>query len=102
VFREARPRGPKDYLADPASRRWQAVAVADLPGEFMMNALRLADGFAPALFEQRTGLPFAAVEKSVLAARRDGLLEGGKDFIRPTELGRRHLNRLLGLFLADA
>ncbi len=110
VTREARPRGPRDYLADPLSRRWQEVAPAELPGEFMMNALRLADGFAPALFEQRTGLPFAAIEKlceavstrTVLAARRDGLLEVDEARIRPTALGRRYLNRLLALFLPDA
>jgi oxygen-independent coproporphyrinogen-3 oxidase len=100
IRRDARPRGPKDYLADPLSRRWQEVAAADLPGEFMMNALRLSDGFAPTLFEERTGLPFAAVEESAQAARRDGLLEVTAECIRPTELGRRHLNRLLAGFLA--
>jgi oxygen-independent coproporphyrinogen-3 oxidase len=102
IVREARPRGPKDYLADPATRRWQAVAAADLPGEFMMNALRLADGFVPASFTERTGLPPAAIEKSALAARRDGLLEMDGARIRPTPRGRRYLNRLLAMFLADA
>jgi hypothetical protein len=67
-----------------------------------MNALRLADGFAPALFGQRTGLPLATLEASLLSARRDGLLEVTEACIRPTAMGRRHLNRLLGLFLADA
>ena len=102
IMRDARPRGPQDYLADPLTRRWQEVAASDLPGEFMMNALRLNAGFEPALFELRTGLPLAAIEKSALAARRDGLLEETTGRIRPTALGRRHLNRLLGLFLADA
>jgi oxygen-independent coproporphyrinogen-3 oxidase len=102
IRRDARPRGPKDYLADSVTRRWQDIASADLPGEFMMNALRLNDGFAPALFEQRTGLPLALIEKSVLAARREGLLEVTDELIRPSARGRRYLNRLLGLFLADA
>ncbi|MDP2794473.1 MAG: radical SAM family heme chaperone HemW [Sulfurisoma sp.] len=102
VRREARPRGPKDYLADPLTRRWQDVATADLPGEFMMNALRLNGGFAPALFTERTRLPLAVIEKSLLAARRDGLLEVTDERIRPTARGRRYLNRLLELFLADA
>jgi oxygen-independent coproporphyrinogen-3 oxidase len=102
VRREARPRGPKDYLADAASRRWQDVAFQDLPGEFMMNALRLADGFAPTLFEERTGLPYAAVEKAIVAARDTGLLEASPALIRTTALGRRHLNRLLATFLPDA
>ena len=102
ISRDARPRGPKDYLADPRTRRWQEIAAAELPGEFMMNALRLNDGFAPALFEQRTGLPLAVVEKSALAARREGLLDMDETLIRPTARGRRYLNRLLTLFLADA
>jgi oxygen-independent coproporphyrinogen-3 oxidase len=110
IARDARPRGPKDYLADPVTRRWQDIAATDLPGEFMMNALRLNEGFAPTLFEQRTGLPFTAIEKlcealsqgTKLAARRDALLEVAGDRIRPTARGRRYLNRLLEMFLADA
>ncbi len=70
IRREARPRHPKDYLADPATRDWQPVASEDLPGEFMMNALRLTDGVPLALFSERTGLPLAAIEKSALAGRQ--------------------------------
>jgi oxygen-independent coproporphyrinogen-3 oxidase len=99
IRREARPRHPKDYLADPAARDWQPVAAEDLPGEFMMNALRLAEGVPLDWFAGRTGLPLAAVEKSALAARREGLLEVTAGRLRPTPLGRRFLNRLLGHFL---
>ncbi|MDP2809412.1 MAG: radical SAM family heme chaperone HemW [Rhodocyclaceae bacterium] len=98
--REARPRNPKDYLADPVARRWQPIAPEDLPGEFMMNALRLNEGFAPALFGERTGLAMAVIEESVAAARREGLLEVSEESIRPTPLGRRFLNRLIARFLA--
>ncbi|MEW6163768.1 MAG: radical SAM family heme chaperone HemW [Pseudomonadota bacterium] len=99
IRREARPRHPKDYLADPATRDWQAVAAGDLPGEFMMNALRLTAGVPLALFSERTGLPPERLEKSVLAGRREGLLELAPDRLRPTPQGRRFLNRLVGLFL---
>jgi oxygen-independent coproporphyrinogen-3 oxidase len=102
IRREARPRHPKDYLADPATRRWQPIATADLPGEFMMNALRLTAGVPMGLFAERTGLPLSAIEKSALAGRRAGLLEIVDDHIRPTVQGRRFLNQLLLLFLADA
>ncbi|MFN6961801.1 MAG: radical SAM family heme chaperone HemW [Rhodocyclaceae bacterium] len=102
IRREARPRHPKDYLADPLTRRWQPVAAEDLPGEFMMNALRLAAGVPLALFSERTGLPLATIEKSALAARHQGLLETGAGWLRPTPLGRRFLNRLITLFLPDA
>jgi oxygen-independent coproporphyrinogen-3 oxidase len=99
IRREARLRHPKDYLADPVTRRWQAVMQEDLPGEFMMNALRLAGGVPLDWFAERTGLPLAAMEKSALGARREGLLEVAAGRLRPTALGRRFLNRLLGHFL---
>ncbi|NWG30345.1 MAG: oxygen-independent coproporphyrinogen III oxidase-like protein [Rhodocyclaceae bacterium] len=71
IQREARPRHPKDYLADPITRRWQPVAPEDLPGEFMMNALRLTQGVPLALFTERTGLPLEAIEKSALPVLRN-------------------------------
>ena len=103
IRREARPRHPRDYLADPATRHWQPVAREDLPGEFMMNALRLTAGVPQALFVERTGLPLAAIENSALAAvanaRRAGLLDTADGYLRPTPLGRRFLNRLLAEFM---
>lgn len=101
IRREARPRHPKDYLADPVSRNWLPVAAEDLPGEFMMNALRLTDGVPLDWFGERTGLPLAAIEKSALAGRQQGLLEVVNGNLRPTPFGRRFLNRLIGLFLAE-
>jgi oxygen-independent coproporphyrinogen-3 oxidase len=99
IRREARPRHPRDYLADPATRNWQPVAREDLPGEFMMNALRLTAGVPQALFVERTGLPLAAIEKSALAGRRAGLLDTADGYLRPTAQGRRFLNRLLAEFI---
>ncbi len=103
IWREARHRNPRAYLegalrGDFISTR-QDIARADLPGEFMMNALRLNEGFPLPLFTERTGLPLAAVEESALAARRDGLLEMVDGHVRPTPRGRRFLNRLLAGFL---
>jgi len=103
IWREARHRNPRAYLegatrGDFISTR-QSVARADLPGEFMMNTLRLNEGFLPRLFTERTGLPLAAIEKSVLAARRAGLLEIADEHVRPTPRGRRFLNQLLAGFL---
>jgi oxygen-independent coproporphyrinogen-3 oxidase len=98
--RDARPRNPKDYLADPVARQWQPIAQNDLAGEFMMNALRLIDGFAPPLFEERTGLALATIEEALRKAENEGLLERGAERIAPTLLGQRFLNRLIGQFLA--
>jgi oxygen-independent coproporphyrinogen-3 oxidase len=103
IWREARHRNPRAYLEGAARGDFlstrQPIARGDLPGEFMMNALRLNDGFPLGLFAERTGLPLAAMEESALAARRDGLLEVVAGHMRPTPRGRRFLNRLLAGFL---
>jgi putative oxygen-independent coproporphyrinogen III oxidase len=100
IRREARPRHPKDYFIAPSTRDWQPVAPEDLPGEFMMNALRLTAGVPLNLLSERTGLPLAAIEKSALVGRREGLLEVTDGRLRPTPQGQRFLNRLITLFLA--
>ena len=103
IWREARHRHPRAYLEGAArgdfTRTRHTVSKADLPGEFMMNALRLNNGFPVALFTERTGLPLATIEKSALAARQAGLLETAAGVMRPTFRGRRFLNQLLAGFL---
>jgi oxygen-independent coproporphyrinogen-3 oxidase len=99
--REARPRSPKDYLADPVARQWQAIAQEDLAGEFMMNALRLIDGFDASLFEELTGLPLSSIEAALRQAEEAGLLVRNAGRIAPTPLGQRFLNRQIGLFLSS-
>ncbi|MBI5108141.1 MAG: oxygen-independent coproporphyrinogen III oxidase-like protein [Rhodocyclales bacterium] len=106
IWRETRRRHPRDYLEAAARGEFlatrQDVARHQLPGEFMMNALRLNQGFPLSLFAERTGLPLAAIEESALAARRNGLLEANDGWLRPSPRGRRFLNRLLALFLDDS
>lgn len=100
VVREMRRKHPADYLrsADPVQERHE-VPQAELAGEFMMNALRLIDGFAPELFEQRTSLPLAANDTALRQAEDDGLLIVSARRIAPTPLGQRHLNNLIGRFI---
>jgi non-canonical purine NTP pyrophosphatase (RdgB/HAM1 family) len=103
IWREARHRHPKAYLEGAARGDFVAsradIAAADLPGEFMMNALRLSDGFPLPLFAERTGLSPTVWENPALAGRREGLLEVADGWVRPTAAGRRFLNRLLQYFL---
>ena len=103
IWREARHRNPRAYLEGAARGDFistrQPIARNDLPGEFMMNALRLSEGFSLGLLTERTGLPLATIEKSALAARRAGLLDVVEGRMRPTLRGRRFLNRLLAGFL---
>jgi len=69
--------------------------------EFMMNALRLTQGFPPHLFSQHTGLALKQVEKELTLAEEKGLIEWNIERIRPTPLGERFLNELVGLFISE-
>lgn len=105
IVRETRPKHPAAYLAARESGTFvqerRPISSADLPFEFMMNALRLNQGFPRRLFTDRTGLPFEAAEAGLLKATRQGLLETDGENLRPTVRGRHFLNELLMLFLAD-
>jgi oxygen-independent coproporphyrinogen-3 oxidase len=104
VRRQMRWKQPKQYLAQVAAgqpvHEEFSVGAAELPFEFMMNALRLNQGFDAALFEQRTSLPLMRIEGELRRAEQDGLLERNLQHIAPTDQGRRFLNRLLERFLA--
>ena len=106
VLRQMRWKHPKAYLDNTlAGRPLQEegqVAVASLPFEFLMNALRLSDGFAPSLFELRTSRPLATILPQLQAAATEGLLDIGPQRIAPTAHGRRFLNVLLERFLDPA
>ena len=106
VLRQARCKHPRQYL-DAAGTAASLqddheVAVADLPFEFMMNALRLTEGFPLAMFEERTGLSTNLILRALDRAERDGLIERDHRSVRPSVRGRRFLNELLQRFLPDA
>lgn len=104
ILREARPKHPAAYLAARQTgefaqeRRW--IGAEELPFEFMMNVLRLNQGFPRRLFAERTGLPFEAAEGALLKAMKQGFIEVDGETLRPTVRGRHFLNELLMLFLA--
>ena len=103
VVRQVRFREPKLYmdkaLAGLAVAQDNEVSRADLPFEFMLNALRLREGFKLQDFVEKTGLPFTAIQQGLDEAERKGLIE--RDFVRvkPTERGFDFLNDLQALFL---
>lgn len=103
IWREARHRHPNAWFDGVASQspiaEARTVTAAELPFEFMMNALRLIDGVPIDMFAQRTGLPLDVVRDELLSARRRGLIETSASRLRPTPLGQRFLNDLLQIFL---
>jgi len=106
IVRHARYRQPREYmaraLAESAVQVDDTVAPDDVAFEFMMNALRLTDGFALSLFTERTGLPLTLVLPMLDAAEAKGFIVRDHERARPTELGRRFLNDLLQMFLPQS
>ena len=103
VVRQVRFREPALYmdkaLAGRAVTQENEVSRADLPFEFMLNALRLREGFKLQDFAEKTGLPFTAIQKGLDEAERKGLIERDFVHVRPTERGFDFLNDLQTLFL---
>jgi oxygen-independent coproporphyrinogen-3 oxidase len=75
------------------------ILPGDLPFEFMLNALRLNEGFTEHDYLSRTGLPLASVEDKLAEGQKRGLLTNRGVRWQPTELGRRFLNDLQASFL---
>ena len=103
VLRRWKLRHPAEYQAKagtPGAIGGDEVLTASrLPFDFMLNALRLNAGVPMAMFEARTGLPRAAIAHRLGTAHARGWLEPDPDWLRPTELGRRFANDVIGLFL---
>ena len=103
VVRQVKVRDPQRYMQQALEGRALAqeheVAREELPFEFMLNALRLRQGFDPALFVQHTGLAPTAVERGLDEAERRGWITRDLHHVRPTERGFDFLSDLQELFL---
>jgi putative oxygen-independent coproporphyrinogen III oxidase len=103
VIRQVRLREPRLYMEGAMAGQALAiddeVARADLPFEFMLNALRLRDGFALSQFSERTGLPLTAIAQPLAEAEAKGLIERDLARVRPTTRGFDFLSDLQALFL---
>jgi putative oxygen-independent coproporphyrinogen III oxidase len=103
IVRQVRNREPRLYmdnaLAGGAIAQEEEVARADLPFEFMLNALRLKDGFALQDFMDRTGLPLSTIEQPLRQAEAKGLVTRDLVRVKPTEQGFDFLSDLQELFL---
>jgi coproporphyrinogen III oxidase-like Fe-S oxidoreductase len=105
ILRRWKVKHPTSYLTTAGTQ--QAVGGDDditpqrRPFEFMLNALRLQDGFALADFTATTGLPLDSIAPALEQALQAGWLEVSDTHVRPTALGRRFTNDVIELFLGD-
>ena len=110
VVRQVRHRDPRLYMAhaldatkpDRAIAQTTEVGRAELPFEFMLNALRLRHGFSLADFSERTGLPITAIQAPLAEAEAKGLITRDFQRVVPTERGFDFLSDLQELFLPDS
>ena len=105
ILRRWKSRHPADYLAKAGSPAAiggdEPIAPQRRPFDYMLNALRLVDGFTLPEFEARTGLPREAIASELAQATARGWIRIDGDHVAPTELGQRFTNDIISLFLAD-
>jgi putative oxygen-independent coproporphyrinogen III oxidase len=103
ILRRWKVKQPRDYLAKASTEARiggdERLGEAQRPFDFMLNALRLEEGFTLALFEARTGLSREAIRSRLADLVARELVECVDEQVRPTELGRRFLNDVMGAFL---
>ena len=105
LYREQRVKHPADYMkqamkGDAVSER-RKVSGREAVFEFMLNTLRLCDGFEISLLAERLGGGTSAAEKALTLAEEQGLIARSATTICPTGKGLRYLNDLLLLFLPE-
>jgi oxygen-independent coproporphyrinogen-3 oxidase len=104
-MRQVRVREPRLYMeravAGDAVASTETVARKDLPFEYMLNALRLREGFSLRDFSERTGLPLSAIEAPLQTAEDKGWLLRDGIQVSPTERGFDFLSDVQSLFLPD-
>jgi oxygen-independent coproporphyrinogen-3 oxidase len=103
IRRRWKVKNPRDYLAGAGTPAGiggdDPIALVQRPFDYMLNALRLVEGFALKDFESRTGLSRSAIAARLSAAQSRGWLDIGEERVVPTELGKRFTNDVIALFL---
>lgn len=106
IVRQVRFREPQLYtkqaLQGAPVTQSEDVSRTDLPFEFMLNALRLKEGFALQDYMERTGLAMTSIQDGLKAAEEQGLIARDWTRVWPTERGFDFLSDLQSLFLPEA
>ena len=105
ILRRWKPKHPETYIACAGTQAGiggdEFVLPETRPFDYMLNALRLVDGFSLADFEFRTGLGRESIAPQLDQAVQNGWMEISGDWAKPTELGMRFANDVMGLFLVN-
>ena len=105
ITRRSKQKQPQAYIGSAGTEKSiltnEIITTRDIGFEFMLNALRLTDGFPTPLFYQHVGLPISHIEKALQKAELQELVTWDIHRICPTEKGQRYLNSLIELFLPD-
>ena len=101
IFRTLKSKSPNEYLLSIQQNKMisRKKVVDGLSFEFMLNSLRLIDGFDSGLFESRTGLSIESVRSQIKEAEKLNLLNISDNWIKPTKKGYSFLNELQEIFL---
>ncbi|MBB6246888.1 radical SAM family heme chaperone HemW [Rhodanobacter sp. A1T4] len=103
VHRRWKSRLPKAYMdagGSPARIGGDSVvSAAELPFEYMLNALRLVDGVPSEDFTARTGLMPETIARALTAGRQRGWLMDDPQKLHTTPLGQRFLNDVIASFM---
>ena len=106
ITRRSKQKQPQAYISSAGTEESiltnEIITTRDIGFEFMLNALRLTDGFPTPLFYQHVGLPISHIDKALQKAEQQELVTWDIHRICPTEKGQRYLNSLIELFLPDS
>ena len=106
ITRRSKQKQPQAYIGSAGTEESiltnEIITTKDIGFEFMLNALRLTDGFPTPLFYQHVGLPISHIDKALKKAEQQGLVIWDIHRICPTGKGQRFLNSLIELFLPDS
>jgi putative oxygen-independent coproporphyrinogen III oxidase len=106
ITRRSKQKQPQAYIDSAGTEKSiltnEIISSRDIGFEFMLNALRLTEGFPTPLFYQHAGLPISHIDKALQQAEQLELITWDIHRICPTEKGQRYLNSLIELFLPDS
>jgi len=103
ITRRSKQKQPRSYIEtagkDEGILTNEIISTRDIGFEFMLNALRLTEGFPTPLFYQHAGMPISHIDKALQQAEQQGLITWDIHRICPTATGQRYLNNLIEIFL---